>query len=279
MITPPAVGTKIMLNDLLRIENPTQFKLHLACRNEAGVNPLDGYVANRANWIGWNEWKGEKNDWTRDFILSMMEFYPKKDSWLFGGAFRVLERSGDEYELDELADFGKFDGRLVVSFHRYQGMRGRAFYLESYLDQFEVAEILPQPYSGEAFPGCQNINHDFNVLEAIFANQRADWKATLSNTKGVYLVCDKSNGKKYVGSAYGEVGIWSRWGCYMGTGHGWNDELTKLVAEKGIAHARNNFRFSILEIMAMTTPDDTVIERECHWKNVLLTREHGYNKN
>jgi len=65
----------------------------------------------------------------------------------------------------------------------------------------------------------------------------------------------------------------------MGTGHGWNDELTKLVAEKGIAYARNNFKLSILESMAMTTPDTTVMERERHWKNVLLTREHGYNKN
>ncbi|HXN18474.1 MAG TPA: hypothetical protein VN875_09105 [Candidatus Binatus sp.] len=176
---------KIMLNDLLRIENPAQFKLHLACRNEEGLNPLDEYVASRSKWIGWNEWKGGKNDWTRNFILSMMEFYPKKDSWLFGGGFKILERAGDEYTLEEIPDFAKFEGRLVVSFHRYQGMRGRAFYLDSYLDQFEVVEIFPQPYSGEAFCGSQNINHDFNVLEAIFANQRADWKAALSDTKGV----------------------------------------------------------------------------------------------
>lgn len=97
--------------------------------------------------------------------------------------------------------------------------------------------------------------------------------------KGVYLICDKSNGKKYVGSAYGDAGIWSRWACYIGTGHGWNDELTKLVCEKGINYARNNFTFSLLEIMTMTTPDKSILDRESFWKNVLLTREHGYNKN
>ncbi len=270
---------KIKINDLLRIEDPRQYKLHLACGNEDGLNPLDVYVADRTEWIAWNEWKGDKNDWTRDFVFSLMEFYPTKDSWLFGGAFKVVERSSDHYRLEELPQFKKFEGRLLVSFHRYQGMRGRAYYLETYLDQFEVSEIIPQPYSGEAFCGYEDINHNFNVLEAIFENERTDWKAALSSAKGVYLISDKSNGKQYVGSAYGESGIWSRWKCYLGTGHGWNDELTKLIAEQGMAYARSNFKFSLLEIMAMTTSDETVIARECHWKNVLLTREHGYNRN
>jgi hypothetical protein len=30
----------------------------------------------------------------------------------------------------------------------------------------------------------------------------------LENVKGVYLIVDKSNGKMYVGSAYGDTGIW-----------------------------------------------------------------------
>ena len=270
---------KILINDILKIKDPSQYKLHLACRNEDWVNPLDEYVASHSNWDGWNEWKGNKNDWTREYVFSLMEFYPKKDSWLFGGVFKVLERAEDHYKLDKVAAFEKYEGRLIVSFHRYQGMRGRAYYLEKYLDQFEVTEILPQPYSGEIFCGYEKINHDFNVLEAIFRNERLDWKTALSSIKGVYLICDKSNGKKYVGSAYGEEGIWSRWACYIGTGHGWNDELTNLIDEKGIEYARMNFKFSLLEIMTMTTSDEVVIARESYWKSVLLTREHGYNKN
>jgi hypothetical protein len=61
--------------------------------------------------------------------------------------------------------------------------------------------------------------------------------------KGVYLIVDKKNGKMYVGSAYGDLGIWSRWSCYIGTGHGWNDELTKLIKDNGIQYARDNFQF------------------------------------
>jgi hypothetical protein len=93
------------------------------------------------------------------------------------------------------------------------------------------------------------------------------------------VIFDKSNGRKYVGSAYGEGGIWARWACYIGTGHGWNDELTRLVASNGIDYARKNFVFSLLEIAANTAADDYIFERETHWKRILLAREFGYNKN
>jgi hypothetical protein len=269
----------IKLKDILKIKDPSQYKLHLACRNEDWVSPLDEYVVDYQNWLGWNEWRGKKNDWTREYVFSLMEFYPKSDSWLFGGIFKVLERHDDHYILEEVEDYKKFIGRLLLSFHRYQGMRGRAYYLEKYFENFEVIELLPAPYSGESFPGYENICHDFHVLEPIFRSERSDWKAALSSVKGVYLISDKHNGKQYIGSAYGNSGIWSRWSCYMGTGHGWNDELTKLINEMQLKYARENFRFSILEVMTMSTVDDDVIERESHWKHSLLTREHGYNKN
>lgn len=269
----------IKIKDILKIDDPTQYKLHLACRNEDWVSPLDEYVADYKNWLGWNEWRGNRNDWTRDFIFSLIEFYPRTDAWLFGGVFKVLERHEDRYILEEVEEFKKFTGRLLLSFHRYKGMRGRAYYLENYIEEFEVVELFSETYEGESFPGFENIRHDFNVLETIFKSERSDWKAALSSVKGVYLITDKSNGKQYVGSAYGSEGIWSRWACYIGTGHGWNDELTKIIEEKKLRYARENFRFSILEIMTMMTSDDEIISRESHWKNALLTREHGYNKN
>ncbi|HEX2950197.1 MAG TPA: GIY-YIG nuclease family protein, partial [Armatimonadota bacterium] len=268
----------ILLNDLLRIDDAHQYKLHLACRNEDGINPLDEYVTSYSQWQSWNEWKGTKNDWTRDYVCAFMEFYPKRDHWLFGGVYKVLER-GDRYTLEKDHTFEKYEGRLLVHFHRYQGMRGRGFRLENYLEDLEIAEILPRPYTGENFCGYENINHDFNMLKVIYKNDRADWKAALSSIKGVYLISDKSNGKLYIGSAYGGMGIWSRWACYLETGHGGNEELMNLIGRNGIQYARRNFKFSILEVMSMSMPDDLVIARESYWKSILLTREYGYNKN
>lgn len=51
---------------------------------------------------------------------------------------------------------------------------------------------------------------EFKELEEIVTNQYSDWKKVLSITKGVYLITDSKTGKLYVGSAYGDAGIWGR---------------------------------------------------------------------
>ena len=128
----------------------------------------------------------------------------------------------------------------------------------------KVAVSLKQPYSGEVFPGYENMNHDFDIMIPIFINENKDWKSALKNVKGIYVITDKSNGKKYIGSAYGDSGIWSRWSCYIGTGHGWNDELTKLIKKEGFDYVKNNFRTSLLEYRSMKVDDKVIIEREVY---------------
>ena len=54
----------IPLNDILTISIPEEYKLHLACGNRDGVHPLDEFVGHSDNWLGWNEWRGSRNDWT-----------------------------------------------------------------------------------------------------------------------------------------------------------------------------------------------------------------------
>ncbi|PZQ10790.1 MAG: hypothetical protein DI565_19630 [Ancylobacter novellus] len=118
------------------------------------------------------------------------------------------------------------------------------------------------------------------MLETIVRIERLDWKTALQNVKGVYLIVDKSSGKKYVGSAYNGVGIWSRWSGYVTSGHGWNVALVELLANKGVAYARENFRMTLLEAWPYRTEDRIIIGRETHWKEALLTRgDFGYNRN
>lgn len=139
---------------------------------------------------------------------------------------------------------------------------------------------IKEPFTGERFPGYENINHDLHALAAIFRMGRPDWKATLENVKGVYVIFDGFNGKKYVGSAYGEFGIWSRWSVYMGTGHGCNDELVKVIEAQRVEYAMNNSKPTRLEYRLARTDDNVIIARENYWKNALLSRgEYGYNNN
>jgi len=208
-----------------------------------------------------------------------MEFSTVKGGWLFGGIFRVKKRYRDGYDLADVKEFSKYEGRLICKFHRYQGLRGRAFKLETFIDSFEVLTLLPARYSGEAFCGYANINHRFDVLKAIVDSQRPDWKASLCAVKGVYHIVDAKTGRVYVGSAYGNAGIWSRLDTYVNTGHGWNDDLIRVIRKKGLPYALKNFQFSILEVFAFNTPDQIILDREKHWKKVMLSREFGFNKN
>lgn len=272
------MNQKIMLTDIFQIDY-SEYKLHLAGRNPDGEHPLDNFIEDTNVIKQWNEWKGTKNDWTREFIFSVIEYYPKSNAWLFAGISKVIERKEDGYVIEDCEDYNKYFGRLLFSFYRYPGLLGRAKNLENYIDQFEVIEIFPEIYTGEVFPGYENINHDFSVLEMYLKRDKIDWKTALQNVKGIYLVTDKSNGKSYVGSAYGEYGIWNRWQSYIYSGHAGNDQLYTLIQQKGIEYARQNFKFAILEILPMGLADSIIIDRENRWKNILMSKDFGYNSN
>jgi len=271
----------IPLSRVYPIVAPEKYKVHFACWNGSN-QPLDVFVRSRAEWESWNTWRGVHDIFNRDVIFALIDFYPERHRWLFGGAYQVFSKTGQQkahsYVVKLLDESLPYIGRLKVILKRPG--RAKVMNLENYYHKFTVAEILPYAYTGEAFRGYDSISIRFSMLESIFAIQRADWKAALENMKGVYLITDMSNGKRYVGSAYGVTGIWSRWESYIFTGHGYNDELTNLIGKYGLDYARQHFRFALLEQRTMKTDDLVIIQREKYWKDVLLTREpYGYNKN
>jgi hypothetical protein len=242
---------------------------------------LDVFLRDKDESKGWNEYreKGSPDVFNRKYIFSLIQYYHRPGTWLFGGIFEVLTRSSNgPYTVRLAQDAEEYIGRLLI-LHPGPRVRGRSFLPETYYDQLMVSQILEKPYQGEAFPGYENIVHDFSQLESIIYQAKPDWKSALENVKGVYLITDKKSGRMYVGSAYGGFGIWSRWSCYIGSGHGRNDELTEIIKRFGIEYARENFQLAVLEYRPMKTDDATIIDREKYWKQVLRTREFGYNKN
>ena len=271
----------IPLSTFLPIHAPNQYKLHLACWNGED-QPLDVFIRDRAEWDGWNKWRSYNDEFNREFIFSLVHFYHETDIWLFGGIYKVLERNpvnySRSYKIESVSGYDDLIGRLKVVLPRPG--RSRSVKLENYYDQISVSELLKEPYTGAKFPGSEDISCDFTTLETVFRMGRPDWKAALENVKGVYLIVDKSNGKKYVGSAYGDMGIWSRWQSYINTAHGGNDELIELIEREGIEYARKNFRISLLEYRPARTDDQLIIAREGFWKEALLSRVPlGYNIN
>ncbi len=267
----------IPLRDVWPISSPENYKLHFARWN--GENqPLEVWVRDKKQWQGWQEYRSERDDFNRPLIFSLIQYYHEPDIWLFGGVFRVLRRHATRYQV-ELTDEGAgFLGRLKLrSSYRKRATRVK---FENHYSDLEVQEILREPYSGRSFPGFEDIDGSFEELEALTGNSRPDWRAALSSVKGVYLISDIKTGKRYVGSAYGDHGIWSRWRAYAATGHGGNAELRALVKDPTLEYCRKSFRFALLESRPAPTPDEVIVAREAFWKRILLSRgEYGLNRN
>ncbi len=250
-------------------------KLHLAIGSRDRFEPL--YQFYRDGFKEWQESQNKKN-FEREYILSLIYF--GKDEWLFAGIFRKkgLEVKSDKiFYKTELLDFGEeFIGRLVIKYEKT--FRQSYPYLENCINQFALSEIRKERYTVEPFPGFENVKIKHELLKSIISQEENSWKTALSNVKGIYLISDLTTGKLYVGSAYGENAFWNRWTDYVKFGHGGNKKLKKLISEKGTEYVEN-FQYSILETRSMNSEDDEIINRESFWKDILLSREFGYNEN
>lgn len=230
-------------------------------------------------WVGWNSYRPGKDEFNRPRIFSVMQVGPASDEWIFGGAFDVVERRPDGYEVALVRDFTEpLIGRLRVRF--WPGTRARRLRMENYLPSIEVVEVAPRPWAGRPFPGIDSINHSFRELEVVVRTGRTDWRNRLDNMKGVYVWNDRATGYAYIGSATAATGgLWSRLSNYIASGHGGNKLLRKVVDEKGLDYFRDNFSYALLEYWTPRVDDIYVVERESYWKRVFGTRVRGYNAN
>ncbi|WP_136515945.1 GIY-YIG nuclease family protein [Geomonas edaphica] len=264
------------LNVIEKDITPDQCKIHLAVHN-GDDDPLDVYLE---GWFEeWQSWQSKRN-FERPYIISLIKFNGD-DKWLFAGLYRSLESTYHQqkqyyqYRTESVASMEEYAGRLIVSFAR----SGRQSYLnaENWHEQLIVSEMKAKRIEIEQFPGYANTIVPKSKLDLIVGQEVESWKAALSNVGGVYLITDTTTGKCYVGSATGEGGIWQRWADYANSGHGGNLKLQKLLNVD--CEYCNHFHFSILEIADTHTSVEDILQREAHWKNVLCTREHGYNAN
>lgn len=261
--------------------DPATCKLHCAVFN-GEEHPIDVLANDPEKWQGWNSWRANNDDFNRQFIFSLAQDRHDSTLWLFGGIWEVVGRrpqphahSYDVVRRDDL--MGPFVRRLYVRLSLTGRQRRRN--MESCLDQMSVASILEKEFVGDPFPGHDRINHSLAELTVIVSQQRPDWRIALEHMKGVYVIHDQITGARYVGSAYGDTGIWQRWSTYVQTLHGNNVGLKELVDAKGPDYFRDNMKFALLEFWSMRTDDAHVLERESYWKAVLHARSLGHNKN
>lgn len=289
---------EIKLNDILRIKNLDNVRIRLNLSNSKW-NALEHYHSNpELMLIGNFHNSGDRIEVDKDgktkkikgkiwfkekqIVIGLTQI--KNDDWLLIDISKITKSYNKVwdgkthstlntfYEHTKLTEFEKYFGRLVVKFHKYQAfvtLKGDK------IEKFNVKEILPNSLDQDLFPGYENVNISWETMKRVL--EKDTWKTALENQKGVYLITDISNGKKYVGKASGEFMILGRWKSYIRPGHGGNVELKKLDLD----YIKKNFRYSILDIYKSSTNDQIIIDRENWWKEVLLSRQeqYGYNKN
>ncbi|MFC1664825.1 GIY-YIG nuclease family protein [Pseudomonadota bacterium] len=188
--------------------------------------------------------------------LAILQKYNLSEDWY---------RTSVHYHLKQTDLLKDLSERLVIEW-------GGATVSWVQLKDKDIVQIKPANLIGD-FVSYDDIQLSYaelvRMVKASVSN--ATWINALSSVNGVYLIRNKRNGKLYVGSAYGNDGIFGRWRSYANTGHGGNKQLKELNPE--------NFEFSILEIAPSTMSADEVIARENRWKIRFGTREFGLNDN
>lgn len=211
------------------------------------------------------------------------------DNWLFTGIVQVLKDNGYAQKADAkyIESYKKYAFRVVVKYHKVE--QNGIILAKNLLPKLEVVEIWPpeKEVLDKSFPGYNNVSVSYGELKNRLATSD-EWRAFLKARKGVYLISDTSNGKLYVGSAYGENGIYGRWKTYVESGFDKNEvengkypnrDFQRIVKENGMDYIKKNFHYSLLETFADDVNIEYIIRRESWWKTQLLSRDFGYNAN
>jgi len=183
-----------------------------------------------------------------------------------------LELNPLHYELEETTIMSDLEQRLIIDWGK-----GALSWQQSALNEKPVLAIQSTPKM--QFYGFEGICLSFRELEDIISDSilYQDWHVALSSVYAIYLIVDTINGKQYVGSAYGNGGLLSRWNCYVKEKHAGNKRMKEALILDPFRFEK--FQFSILQILPKTITADEAIRIESLFKNKLKSIEFGMNDN
>lgn len=155
-------------------------------------------------------------------------------------------------------------GKLVVAWPPPE----RSWYRRAHKNVMPVIAIREESAFAPEVPPWRDIEYSWAELSILPRSVRA----ALAQWRGIYLIWDETDGKAYVGSAYGASNILGRWEQYASSGHGDNVLLRKRDPA--------NFRFTILERVSPDMDRVAVIALQTNWKSRLHSRRpFGLNIN
>jgi GIY-YIG catalytic domain len=160
--------------------------------------------------------------------------------------------------------YADWKGKLIVRWPPPE----RSWWRRAHRNEMPVLAILQDSALDAAMPPWGEISLTWEQLGVLPLR----WKSVLSQWRGIYYIFDTSDGKGYVGSAYGDGNLLGRWLNYAASGHGGNTQLRRRDPK--------NFRFTILQRVSPDMEAEDVIRLENKWKERLHSRQpFGLNDN
>jgi hypothetical protein len=160
--------------------------------------------------------------------------------------------------------FSDWKGRLVVGWPKPE----RSWWRRAERNIMPVIAINEESLLEQAVPDWNAIDLSWKELGML----PFKWRSAISQWRGIYFIFDQTDGKGYVGSAYGKKNILGRWLEYAASHDGGVELLKNRDPLK--------FRFTILQRVSPDLTPEEVIKIETSWKDRLHTRvPYGLNLN
>lgn len=281
----------LLLEDLLRLNEKYKNRIKVRFNQSNEIeNPRDLFLSSpdklNKEWFLWRN--KQKYFQVGDIGVCFVKL--SDNEWLLTNIALITKDldvyDAINYEAEELEEYKSLFGRLVVRFKKTT--RSQHYNYEFIKDKLEVAELLPDIYKMNDFPGYDRVYLNYEGLCSAINGNNSTWKEALRGQKAVYVITDtcndsnafKSKGKIYIGSATSDNGLlYARWKNYADNGTGGNKELEKIKKEKGMEYIKKYFTWSIIENFNSKVDDAFILEREQFWKKVFNSVKCGLNDN
>lgn len=301
------MNEKIYLKDIFRFNELLSQSEYKGYRIKLRFNKnwddysfVDDYISGSEDFLPWILSNGsDKKSRNRRNEIQFQFIEVEYHKWLFVGAYLIKETNSQIKQVtygnhhvkfalaERLEEYDKFIEKVLVN-HTNTGQSW--FYVNPKIIESVVVESVNSiSYFNQTshFPGYENISFSYQELKKNWSN--SSWRQYLSAVYAVYVITDVKTGKLYVGSAYGDNGVYGRWSTYLSKGYDKsemeenrypNKRLCEIVEKYGISYIKKYFQYSLLEIFPKNdVGKQKALQRERYWKKLLKSKEHGYNAN
>lgn len=275
-----AILTISKILELAKLDTTKKIKLvrHKDGRNDKKIDgkpvsgsPYDWYINDRAKFIAYQSEQNEDRFKDVDYIVSFIGEEGTTARMI--GVFQILGYDEERaqctgtgkfyYNMVEVEGFEEFNERVIIDW----GKSTISWHQWLKKNDKDIVAIEKKGLDWVC-PNYDEIKLTYEQLMRIVADDIDIWRHKLSACNCIYVISDSKTGKLYIGSTYNKNGIWGRWKEYAQTGHGNNVELIKLL-ESDANYAKNNFTWSILQILPLSISNREIIKIETLWKNKL----------